>query len=119
MKDMADTLPGIERIKIRFLALLEERQSVIALQALAAWESRDPNAIRQHLEVAQSTLHQIAGSAGSLGFDPLGQAARGCENDIIAHLEGPNQNRSTFAVEIMGSMDSFVSLSQSLLDQHA
>ena len=115
MKDMAEALPGIERIKIRFLVLLEERQGLIAHHALAAWEGTDPSKVRGNLDAAQSTLHQIAGSAGSLGFDTLGVAARECENEIITHLGGPNGNDTSFPAKIMHLMDAFVSLSQSLL----
>ncbi len=116
---MADTLPGLEGIKIRFLVLLDERQGVIAHHALAAWESTDPSEVRHHLGTAQSTLHQIAGSAGSLGFNALGEAARDCENEIISHLEGPSGNNAIFSAEIMAKMDAFVSLSQALLAKAA
>ena len=33
-------LPGIERIRARFLEMLEQRQSALAEHALAAWEGR-------------------------------------------------------------------------------
>lgn len=119
MKNMAEALSGIEKIKIRFLDLLEERQGVIAHHALVAWENTDPKVVRSHLEAAQSTLHQIAGSAGSLGFDSLGLVARDCENEIVIHLEGPNGNRAPFPVEIIGRIDAFVSMSQFLLAKDA
>lgn len=112
---MAEALPGIEIIKSRFLVLLKERQCVIAGHALAAWEGTDQDKVRSHLNAVQSTLHQISGSAGSLGFVSLGLAAHECENKLIAHLEGPNGNSVPFPIEVMGQMDAFVSLSQSLL----
>tara|TARA_R110000787_G_scaffold94172_4_gene196801 strand:+ start:1043 stop:1402 length:360 start_codon:yes stop_codon:yes gene_type:complete len=119
MRDISEALLGIEKIKIRFLALLEERQGVIAHHALAAWESTDPNEVRSHLNAAQNILHQIAGSAGSLGFDSLGQVARDCENEIIAHLEGPDGKSTPLPFEIIGRMDAFVSMSQALLTEGA
>jgi chemotaxis protein histidine kinase CheA len=115
MKDIAETLPGLEKIKIRFLALLNERQSEIAFHVLAAWESRDANEASHHLEAAQSTLHQISGSAGSLGFDALGDAARRCENEIIAFVEAPRENTQPISPGIMTGIDAFVLMSQSLL----
>ena len=116
---MADALPGIEKIKARFLTLLEERQGLIAHHALAAWEGTDPNDVQHHLATAQNTLHQIAGSAGSLGFASLGYTARDCENEIIGYLEGPNGNSAIFPVEIMAKMDAFVLQSQALLTKAA
>lgn len=116
---MTEALPGLEKIRVRFLSLLGERQAVVAHHALAAWEGTGPNEVRHHLEAAQSTLHQIAGSAGSLGFDSLGHAARDCENEIIAHLEGVDRNIALFPVEIMTKLDAFVSLSRTLLAEAA
>lgn len=119
MKGTAEALPGLEEIKVRFLALLEERKSVIAHHTLAAWEATDPNKVRYHLETAQNILHQIAGSAGSMGFDALGKAARDGENEIISHFEGVERNDARFPVEIISRTDAFVSLSQALLTENA
>lgn len=115
MSNMIEALPGIERIKTRFLDLLEERQSIIASHALAAWDSQDTKDMHSHLTAAQSALHQIAGSAGSLGFAPLGQAARECENEIIVHLENQDNNGRMISSEVMSRLDTFVSMSQTLL----
>lgn len=119
MKDLAEALPGIERIKLRFLSLLEERQAVIALHTLAAWDSKHSQERRDHLEVAQNTLHQIAGSAGSLGFDELGQTASDCESEIVSHLQDPESDRLPLPAEIMGRIDGFISMSESLLIERA
>jgi hypothetical protein len=115
---MVDTLPGIERIKIRFLSLLVERQGVIAHHALAAWSSEDPADRQSHLIAAQNVLHQIAGTAGSLGFGSLGQAARDCENDIIVHLTDNDEVTINLPIEIVSGLDNFVSMSQSLLSEN-
>lgn len=115
MRELADALPGIERIKLRFLDLLEERQSKIAHHALAAWKSTDSKETRENLEMAQATLHQIAGTAGSLGFGPLGQTAHDCEVAIIAHLEYLTGDTVDIPTTIMSQMDTFVSMSQKLL----
>ncbi len=113
MKDIAEALPGIERIRARFLDLLEERRTVIASAALAAWDSNDPAVASQKLQVAQATLHQIAGSAGSLGFAALGQAARDCEGDIIEFIEVQDRAATAMPASIMCRLDDFVSMCQS------
>ncbi len=115
MNDLVESLPGIERIKIRFVSLLEERQNLIANHVLAAWDSKDPGLMRSNLEAAQSALHQIAGSAGSLGFDQLGQSASHCENEIIDHLKDPEIDKLPLPLEIMRNIDAFLKMSQALI----
>ncbi|MGC1504475.1 MAG: Hpt domain-containing protein [Sulfitobacter sp.] len=112
MTDTAEKLPGIERIQQRFLSLLEERQTNIAHHVLAAWDGTDLSETANHLEAAQGILHQISGSAGSLGFHDLGQAARDGENAIIAHLA----DASSELIEVMKLIENFVGLGQALLD---
>jgi hypothetical protein len=115
MTDTAHELPGIERIKLRFLNLLEDRQSAVAHHAMAAWDTTDPEIMCGELEAAQNILHQISGSAGSLGFGDLGQAARDCENEIITYLEQVGSTSADVPVVIMGQMDQFVSMSRNLI----
>lgn len=113
MKDTMDALPGIERIKERFIGMLQERQTTIAQHALSAWKSTDPTKAAAHLETAQGILHQISGSAGSLGFHDLGQAARNAENAIIAHLGDP----SSELIDAVELIDGFVGEGQKVIAQ--
>lgn len=79
-------LPGIARIRARFLELLIERQ--LGLQVCADTLRRsDPGRI-QHaaLRDCQAILHKIAGTAGIVGFAKMGNDARSCEDAIIGHL---------------------------------
>lgn len=119
VKDIVGSLPGIETVRTRFLALLKERQGTIAHHAVTAWNSTDPKEVRNNLESAQNILHKISGTAGSLGFAPLGCAARDCENGIIDHIEGINGNMAAFPQEIINRLDIFISLSQSVLNSKA
>ena len=73
---MLAELPGIERIRKRFVEMLDERQTLIATHGLAAWDGTTVDEIKGNLASAQAILHQIAGSAGSLGFEELGRLAR-------------------------------------------
>lgn len=68
--------------------MLVERRDDIAQNISAAGTDTNESDTRAHLSAAQSTLHQIAGTAGSLGFAELGNAARDCEMQIIDHLKG-------------------------------
>jgi HPt (histidine-containing phosphotransfer) domain-containing protein len=115
MKDIADMLPGIERIQQRFLDMLKDRQGTIAHHVLAAWESKVAGEVVGHLDAAKAVLHQIAGSAGSLGFDELGQAARDCENEIISHLRSPEGELITLPAGLMKLLGNFLTLSKDLI----
>jgi HPt (histidine-containing phosphotransfer) domain-containing protein len=110
-------LPGLHGIRIRFLALLEDRQTNIAQHALAAWESDNAADQCANLEVAQHVLHQIAGSAGSLGFVELGQAAGACEGSIVDFIQSAQGGNHDQLPEILQALDTFVSQSQALLTQ--
>lgn len=113
---MSEELPGLERIRVKFLDMLEDRQASIAQHALRAWESDDKASRNNNLLSAQNILHQIAGTAGSLGFGPLGEAARACEHQIIDHIEAAVAPRQSL-VDVMLSMDYFVSISRTLLNE--
>jgi HPt (histidine-containing phosphotransfer) domain-containing protein len=108
MTKVMTELPGIDRIRKRFLEMLSERQTQIASHGLAAWDGKTVEEINSNLAGAQAILHQIAGSAGSLGFEELGQAARGCEMRIVDHLAGPDADLAICPVELISSLDTFV-----------
>ena len=88
--------------------MLEERQSAIAGHALAAWDGETLEAINGNLASAQAVLHQISGTAGSLGFPALGKNARYVEMEIIAHLEGPDADLAICPGELIYHIDRFV-----------
>ena len=90
---MLAELPGIERIRKRFVEMLDERQTLIATHGLAAWDGTTVDEIKGNLASAQAILHQIAGSAGSLGFEELGRLARQCETQIVEHLDHTGLDR--------------------------
>lgn len=115
MRDIVKELPGLERVRTRFLSMLADRQEMIASHALAAWEEDTLDGINGNLAAAQSILHQIAGTAGSLGFPELGQSARDCENEIIEHLEGPDADLAICPGEIIHHIDVFVTDCRALL----
>ena len=111
-------MPGIEAIQHRFVTLLEERQGIIAQHALNAWEGETVEQVNSNLASAQATLHQIAGSAGSLGFGELGTCARNCEIEIISHLDGPDADLAICPGELMHHLDLFISDCRTLIDTY-
>lgn len=75
---------GLSAVRRRFAAALPERAEV--LQALQAELDKETGPFRS-MEAAQLNLHKIAGTAETLGFCNLGDAARQCEDMIVAHVE--------------------------------
>ncbi|MCX7566486.1 Hpt domain-containing protein [Sulfitobacter sp. F26169L] len=114
---MSQELPGLDRIRARFLHLQTARQADIAQYALLAWESDDADTKRLNLQAAQNTLHQIAGTAGSLGFREFGQTARKCEELIIKFFESAPSRHSVLMQEILTNLDAFVTESQNLISR--
>ncbi|MGY9038311.1 MAG: Hpt domain-containing protein [Rhodobacterales bacterium] len=112
-------LPGIERIRARFLEMLEQRQRALAEHALAAWEGTSLQDINDNLTEARRILHQIAGTAGSLGFDDLGTIARDNEVAIDTHLDGPNGKIASCPTEIIFGLDDFLKSSEALIAEQA
>jgi len=108
MNALARQIPDLDHIRLHFVVLLEERKNSIALYALAAWDGETVEDINSHLEQARTILHQIAGTAGTLGFDQLGQIAHRCEAQIITHLEGPYADLAICPGEIIWCIDTFV-----------
>ena len=77
---------GLYRIRAQFLQKLMERRENLLSSALEASEAEDPHDIALHLNAVKDILHQIAGTAGTLGFIDFGLEARRIENNIIEML---------------------------------
>ena len=103
----APALPGLERIRARFLDMLSDRQALIAQHTLDAWNGKTSSEINDNLAAAQAILHQIAGSAGSIAFGDLGTSARVCETEIIEHLQSANES-AVCPGELVFHIDDFV-----------
>jgi len=101
-------MPGLDRIRTRFVELLQSRKTSIALHALGAWDGKTAKEISTNLEQARAILHQIAGTAGTVGYPLLGEAAQQCEIQIIAYLEGPHAGLANCPPEIIGRINAFV-----------
>ncbi len=113
---MTETLPGLARVREKFLSLLDDRCGAIAEHSLAAWKATDHTEQKSHLSAAGTTLHQIAGSAGSLGLQELGEAARSCEEAIIAFVNEPAAQPDKCS-DIVMEIVSFVTYCQDWLCQ--
>lgn len=117
MSALAHQMPGMDRIRARFIELLEDRKSNIAQHALAAWDGESVDVINSNLELARNILHQIAGTAGTVGHPDLGTIAQQCEAQIIAHLEGPYADLAICPGEIIWRIDTFVEACDALASQ--
>jgi|AntRauTorckE5430_2_1112549.scaffolds.fasta_scaffold60815_1 hypothetical protein len=114
---LANELPGLDRIRLRFIELLGVRKGEIAQYALAAWDGETAEQINQNLKAACSILHQISGTAGTVGYPDLGLTAQQCEAQIIAHLEGDYADLAICPGEIVWFIDTFVEACTALTEQ--
>lgn len=112
----APEIPGLDRIRVRFIELLNTRKADIAQYALAAWDAETAIEINANLEGARSILHQISGTAGTVGYPELGLTAQQCEAQIIAHLEGDYADLAICPGEIVWFIDTFVEACTALTD---
>jgi len=109
MKNASEILPGIQKVRDRFLDMLGERQTQLATHIVGTWDSRVGADVVRELEAAGSILHKIAGSAGSLGFSELGARARKCEELIVATLQG-QVDCPDLSDDLLLELDAFVQL---------
>ncbi|MCB1342107.1 MAG: Hpt domain-containing protein [Pseudooceanicola sp.] len=102
-------LPGLERIRARFLDMLVERLGDIDRLCDPELSGLGP---REALEQVQAILHKIAGTAGTLGMTQLGDTARNGENTIISYLgTGKPGNEAVYR-----SVAEFIILAEETLD---
>ena len=71
---------GLTRIRNQFLDRLIDRRDVILKNILDASEESDRALCAESLIAARQVLHQIAGTAGTLGYGKLGHDARHLED---------------------------------------
>ena len=102
------TFPGLEALRSQFASSLDTRISDIDRHRRAASTASSASERCRALESACSVLHQIAGTAGVLGFDAVGQAARACENALIAYLDGPDAASATCPTVTLQDLERFV-----------
>jgi hypothetical protein len=108
-------LPGLDRTRTRFLGTLDNSVAAIAGHAVGAWESNALDDINGNLGSARGMLDQIAGSAGSLGFDDLCAHARTVEKAIADHLGGTDADLAICPGGLIFHLDHFVQNCQALI----
>lgn len=77
---------GLGRIRKQFLARLFDRREQILWNTLRAGEANTFAERQTYLAAVRDILHQIAGTAGTLGFPDFGASARRIENNIDEFL---------------------------------
>lgn len=115
---MNDVAPGLERVKMRFLAMLQDREQQIAQHNLLTRNAKSEVEVTENLSGSRNILHQISGTAGSLGFAELGSFARDCENAIIYCLEQPEGQSVKERDLVLDAIDGFVEDCRNLIAAH-
>lgn len=108
MSDQPIELIGLDRIRHRFIGLLDDQKAHIAYHTMAAWDGQDAALVNGHLEAAREILHRIAGTAGTVGLPELGTLAQHCEIQITRYLEGAYADLGICPGEIMWTADRFM-----------
>jgi chemotaxis protein histidine kinase CheA len=72
---------GLEPIRERFVNLLASRNEEILNQLDVALEQ--PAQATKALLIVEAVLHKVAGTAGTLGFDDLGERALSVEYKVM------------------------------------
>lgn len=118
MNALARHLPNRENEPARFVDLLEDRQTAIALHVLSAWDGETTDSINAHLEEARSVLHEILIAADTCGFAQVHATAQLCEAQITAHLGGPYADLAICPGEILWCADTFLEACESVAQKH-
>ena len=72
MTNATEIQAGLDRVRQRFLSLLEKRLDILDQQVYA---TTLPNTSAEFLNIVQAEAHKIAGTAPMLGFNEMGQIA--------------------------------------------
>lgn len=104
---------GLERIRDRFLDQLTDRSEVILRNTLAAVETDDTHEARENLNTVGEVLHQIAGTAGTLGFGQFGSQARSIEHKIEAI--DPGSEKDHVSVDLVRELIEFSDMALQLV----
>ena len=106
--DVIPQVYGPDRLRLRFVQMLAERQSRIAAHALAAWDGESVEEVNINLSAAQFILSKIARSAGPLGFSELAQTAQHAADQVLNHLKGPDSDLAICPGELVFYLDESV-----------
>ncbi|WP_371229288.1 Hpt domain-containing protein [Roseovarius sp. 2305UL8-3] len=103
-------MPGLARIRARFLDMLDQREQRLsqAIRIARATSSRGERIAA--LTECQEILHKLAGTAGSVGLPEIGKKARRCEEAIFEHLDGDDCSSETVHGLLDWFMDTLASM---------
>ena len=105
------SLPGVAAIRENFIIQLEERLARFETLCYVSMSDQD---YAVALDEACAILHNLSGTAGTLGFPELGDKARLCEAAILSHQAGNGPSRQ----ELLVSLAEFAEMADDLLEQH-
>jgi diguanylate cyclase (GGDEF)-like protein len=102
------------QLRSRYLSSLPEKLG----QLREAWQRLQNNGWRpQHIEPLRGIAHRLAGSAGSYGFQPQGQAAAALEDLLVRFAEAPDQQ--DLPLQITEGFELLCSRLKELLDTYS
>lgn len=108
MKATDSTLPGLERIRAHFLERLATSYQELSTCVIDALNTANPDSAGRSLTKASTILHKISGSAGSLGFEELGDAARRCEASVLGYLDTSTRHDKKRLEDVAFNISDFV-----------
>ena len=116
MKDFVEDIAALDHGHARFMDMLTDQYTMVAVHTLQAWEGKTLADINSNLDATKVLLQQIASTAGAQGFADLRASAHSCAANVIAHLEGPDADLAICLAKIVHQMDGFVGECRHLLD---
>ncbi|MEH6647380.1 Hpt domain-containing protein [Sulfitobacter sp.] len=99
---------SLQPIRDRFIAILADRQSEILTSLEVAMQT--PEFATVELERIGGVMHKIAGTAGTLGFEALGESAQKIEFSILTS----SRANGTYPAELWTDIVDWLELSSGL-----
>lgn len=86
MTTIQTTIPGLDRVRCRFLEKLNEREQRLSKAIATSRTSFSRRERAAALDECQQILHKLAGTAGTIGLHDIGEGAQYCEDAIRKFL---------------------------------
>lgn len=103
-------LSALARIRVRFLEKLADREIRLREAICVASESGPRNDQIAALKECKAILHQLAGSAGTVGFHQLGSSALSCEEEIRQHLDANTPSSGQVCDKLSGFLEDLAAM---------
>ena len=120
---MAELSPGVVRrlkeLRALFVAGLPDRVATIVSAAAPLTPELGTDGARETADRLRRVAHQLAGTAGTFGFDAPGEIARGIEVACSALVDGAAPPSATQCDDIARQVRSLEAASAEAIEQYA